>query len=165
MNKCCRLHVDHANEALKLTQALPGRKQIGGVDKTIVGAISFIPDKDMKLVAGQELWMVPTDERYRIKARFVRVKKVGSKWAELESDEGRVNIKNGWVDRGLDSSPGRCWSSKEAWEAEERRVAAWEELRKIAADFYVPDVPESALRKCIEILSNANTRHQSSHPP
>lgn len=88
----------------------------------------------MSLVVGQELWFVrmanlhhhPNDREFP-----VTVTKVGRKWAELSS-HGRVDKTTMWVDgHGYTSSPGRCWSSKEAWEHERGRCLAWRRLQQV----------------------------------
>lgn len=112
----------------------------------------------MDLAVGQELWMVPSDARYVERSMLVKVCKVGRKWAELENYNGRVSIESGWIDGGKFSSPGRCWPSKEAWDLEQRRLAAWGELKSLAGGYSIPDLPESAIRQCIDILRRVNTR-------
>jgi hypothetical protein len=82
------------------------------------------------LTVGQELWYAPADRRYLGGACAVRVLKVGRKWADVDHHIGRVDAESLWVDGGKYSSPGRCWLSKETWEAEEARRSAWDQLRR-----------------------------------
>lgn len=81
----------------------------------------------VKLFVGQELYFVPSDSRN--KPYWVTVNKIGSKWAQV-STTLRINIETLWADGGKYISPGRCWFSVEAHEAEVRRVGAWRELQK-----------------------------------
>jgi hypothetical protein len=90
------------------------------------------------LTVGQELWYVPADRRYLGGACAVRVLKVGRKWAEVSSNLGRIDAQSLWVDGGKYSSPGRCWLSKEAWEAAEALNSAWSEFYR---DMYGRHVP------------------------
>lgn len=93
----------------------------------------------MALQVGQELWMVPSEARYRDQARLVRVEKVGRKWADLDC-YGRVNMETMALDGGGFSSHGRCYVSKEAWEAEEKRATAWRILsNEIGRMWQAPD--------------------------
>lgn len=80
------------------------------------------------LTVGQELWMVPR-ERHLGQPRFVKVVKVGRKWAELDCLY-RVNMETLSVDGGGYTSPARCYLDKEAYEAEQERQRLWGVLRQ-----------------------------------
>lgn len=82
----------------------------------------------MTLHLGQELLFVNNEKRTG--APFmVTVTKLGRKWATLDSGVYRIDINTLIADGRQFSSPGRCWLSRELYEAEERRTAAWERLR------------------------------------
>lgn len=112
------------------------------------------------LTVGQELWYVPADARDRGRSCTVRVRSIGRKWAQVDGWLGQINIETWFVDGGGYSSPGRCWLNREAWEAEQRRLAAWDELRGITSAFAIPDVSEAKIREAIACLK-ANADQQS----
>lgn len=78
------------------------------------------------LTAGQTLWWVGT-HRHNAGPHEVTVRKVGRKWAEIDGGE-RIDINTLRADGGKYVSPGQCWSSKAAWEAEVARQEAWRNL-------------------------------------
>lgn len=82
------------------------------------------------LQVGQELWYVPADSRHHDRSHAVTVVKVGRKWAHLNSYYGKIDIETLWLDGGKYSSPGRCWASKEAWEAEQHRHRVWYDFQR-----------------------------------
>ena len=82
------------------------------------------------LQVGQELWYVPADRRNVDQARTVRVEKVGRKWAKLNDYHGQVSIETMWLDGGKYSPLGKCWLSKEAWEAEIKLNATWNDFQR-----------------------------------
>jgi hypothetical protein len=107
----------------------------------------------MTLTVGQVLWFVPS--HIRDKPEAVTVLKIGRKWAHI-GKHGRVNRETLFVDGGTFASPGRCWLSKEAWEAEVRRQEAWQRLRKdIDRQWQAPDgLSLEQIEQAIEILSS-----------
>lgn len=79
------------------------------------------------LTIGQELWFVP--ERYsHLSPRNIKVKKIGRIWAET-STMMRISLDTLVADGGQYSPPGRCYLSRDAWEAEGKRQIAWGEIR------------------------------------
>lgn len=108
----------------------------------------------MGLTVGQELWYVPEDRRFVGQAHAVRITKIGRKWAEVGRGLGRVNIETLWVDGGNYSSPGRCWLSREAWEAETIRQEAWSRLKEVVGRMWAaPDnISEADIRQITERL-------------
>lgn len=95
-----------------------------------------------ELSIGQKLLFVPSEhKRTREQPRDLIVMKVGRKWAEVgftvgmpdnrnygPHSAGRINVETLWMDGGQYASSGRCWPSREAWEAEENRQATWRAL-------------------------------------
>lgn len=92
----------------------------------------------MKWKVGQRLWLVPTF-RYEGDPREVVVASVGRKWATLEGLYPSRRIDNdGRVDGRGYSSPGRCYESREQYEAERDLAACWDDtVRRIGSR--VPD--------------------------
>lgn len=82
----------------------------------------------MTLTVGQTLWLVPAS-RWG-KPHAVTVTKVGRKWAELGDRETRVNAETLYQDGGQYMSPGRCYVSQDAYEAERNADAAWNALKQ-----------------------------------
>lgn len=131
-----------------------------------------------ELTVGQELWFVP-HERGREKPRALKVMKVGRKWAEVgftiglpdnknygPHSWGRIDVKTLWADGGQYISPGRCWASREAWEAEKNRQATWRALRsKFERQGPAPDgMSEDAMRQIEALLDVALTGDRSVSP-
>ncbi len=100
-----------------------------------------------KLTVGQELWWVPSDMRGSGDSlkfndgRAARVTKVGRIWASLSNLE-RINVETMLGDgRGYTSS-GEAFLSRNAAEAEIKRRAAWEDLKKLFRfNYKVPPRP------------------------
>jgi hypothetical protein len=89
------------------------------------------------LEVGQTLWFVPSDTRWN-REREMTVKKVGRKWAKTD-ERTRVDIKTLMVCGGNYSSPGRCYLSRDEWESEKARKAAWSDLRRcIDRSWHIP---------------------------
>lgn len=107
------------------------------------------------LEVGQELWYVPADSRFvASQSRSVRVEKIGRKWASLNT-QYRIDINTLWADGGQYSSPGRCWLSRDAWLAEQRRHALWDRLWNLVDRYRVTDIPENAIMAAIKVLEDA----------
>jgi hypothetical protein len=91
-----------------------------------------------KLSVGQELYMAPLQNRMG-HPRFVRVTRVGRKWADVESgyqvgkgyDFGRIDIDSLYMDAGEYSPRYRCYLSKEEYEARVALQNAWEEFSRL----------------------------------
>lgn len=81
----------------------------------------------MSLQVGQRLYYVPSQGR--ITPSFVTVAKVGRKWATLDSGR-RINLETLRADGGGYSSPGSCWESKQAYEAEVALRDAWSGFKR-----------------------------------
>lgn len=103
---------------------------------------------------GQELWFVPSDRRLMDNAYAVTVKKVGRKWAEISNHE-RIEIDTLIADGKGYLPSGRCWLSKQDWEAEQNRRAAWDELRRfVERQHGAPDhLTEIAIRQAIALIA------------
>lgn len=80
---------------------------------------------DHKLQVGQQLWFASTN-RWN-PCRFVTVKKVGHKWADI-GGSGRVDIETLIVEGGAYNSPGRCYIAKEEHDAKLRLNKEWDAL-------------------------------------
>ena len=84
------------------------------------------------LKVGDRLWYVPTMRDGNPK--FVRVSKVGTKWAHIVDDadprwdQGRIHAKDLWLDCGGYSSRAQCYVSKEAYEDQMAVFEAWRNL-------------------------------------
>lgn len=88
------------------------------------------------LQVGQELWFVHRERRSG--APFTtKVTKIGRKWAQLDSHY-RIDVATMVADGGQYTSPGRCWISREEWEAEVARNEAWWKLRRMIERQYDP---------------------------
>lgn len=96
------------------------------------------------LVEGQELWFVP-QQRYLGKPRFVTVTKVGRVWAQISEGGYRINKDTLAVDGQGFTSPGKCYASRELYEAETQRQETWSDLRrKIDRTWGAPDYVTAA---------------------
>lgn len=71
---------------------------------------------------GQKLWFVRSERRSG-EPREVTVQKVGRVWAKLSN--GLRCDATGKVDGGNYTSPGHCHLSREDYELEQSRLAAW----------------------------------------
>lgn len=90
-----------------------------------------------KVVIGQKLWYVPRELR-RADPREVTVTKVGRKWADVSGGHGRINVETLEVDGRGYSSPGKCWRSREEYEAYDALCKAWDELRTLLSRHWSP---------------------------
>lgn len=89
------------------------------------------PTNPHGLFNGQTLLFVPHGNRST--EREVKVIKVGRVWAET-SGYRRISLQTLTADGRGYSSPGRCWLSREAWEADKAESAAWNAFRDIIKD-------------------------------
>lgn|SRR5262245_22715503 len=88
----------------------------------------------MNLQVGQRLWYVSRDSRYSTN-REVEVTRLGRKWAYLDGNERcRIDIETLTVDGGEYISPGRCYLSREEYEAERVLYSAWGRLQRDLRD-------------------------------
>ena len=79
---------------------------------------------------GQRLWLVPNKYvGYMGEPREVEIEKVGRVWLTTKNGQYRISAETLTVDGGQYSSPGQCYLSKEAWEAEVQLRRAWEAFR------------------------------------
>lgn len=85
----------------------------------------------VKFEIGQSLWRVAE----RSKPCEVKIVRVDRKWLEL-SDGHRADVHTLWLDGGRYNSPGRCYLSREMWEAENMRQGRWRLFRSKMNDQY-----------------------------
>lgn len=104
-----------------------------------------------KLTVGQKLWYVPREKRNVWQAREVTVEKIGRKWASI-SHGRRIDLEDWRVDGGQYSSPGRCYSSKEAWDAERARNMIWRTLRDNIDHTPPEGITTDAIRQAAALL-------------
>lgn len=96
--------------------------------------ITNSPKKPMRYVVGQELFWEASDAFSRRKGnttKMVTIAKVGRQWLAL-SDGHRIDAVTLLADGGDYSSPGRCFLSREDWDAHnanKNRFDAWIDLR------------------------------------
>lgn len=104
------------------------------------------------LKVGQKLWFVPREMRWR-QPYEVLVSKVGRRWAHL-SDGHRMPVGSLIVDGGGHVSPGRCWLSREEWEAAQNRQLSWSRVRSFFDRKYsIPDiVTDEQIKEVARIL-------------
>lgn len=109
-----------------------------------------------KLKVGQKLWWVYSFNRFG-NSRYVTVTKVGRKWAQL--DNGcRINNDTLCAERGEYMSPGRCYLSKDIYDAEVALKKAWSGMKRdiqyasIQEGVTVVDI--EAARKLLRMPSN-----------
>jgi hypothetical protein len=101
------------------------------------------------LTVGQKLWFVPYQRR--VEAHEVIVEKVGRKWASI--GYYRINIDTLKVDGGQYSSPGACYLSKEAYEAEIKLNQEWDAFRRLVDANYAPKgITIERIKEAINIL-------------
>jgi hypothetical protein len=81
------------------------------------------------LTVGQTLWYVPRELRFQ-KPSEVTVQKIGRKWAQVDY-RLRIDVQTLIADGGDYSSPGRCYLSREEYEAELARRDAWRDFCKL----------------------------------
>lgn len=105
----------------------------------------------VKLFSGQQLYFVPSNGRD--KPYWITINRVGNKWATV-SRGLRVNVDTLWVDGGKYASPGRCWYSVEAHEAEVRREGAWRALQNVVRYGGPPEtLDESQILGMIKLIN------------
>lgn len=83
----------------------------------------------MSIVPGMTLFYVPSGRRHA-QPYEVTVERVGRKWAYLAGNNGRIDIDTLQADGDDYSSPGRCYGSREEWEATTERRQVWDRLRR-----------------------------------
>lgn len=88
-----------------------------------------------ELTVGQELWYVPTDKRWG-KPHYVKVEKIGRKWATLEGNQGRIDVNTLFKDGAGYLSAGRCYASKEDYEIEHAADVLWSRFRDRLSRMY-----------------------------
>lgn len=89
----------------------------------------------MILKPGAKLWLVPF---MHYAACEVTVATVGRKWVTLEGHYARFDIETGQQDGKKHASPGRVYASREEYEREEARRAAWTQFRRAIEIRYYP---------------------------
>lgn len=116
---------------------------------------------------GQELWFEPSERRRREQpddkgCYLVRVVKVGRRWVKLSRGGDRMDVNTMEVDGGAYQSPGRCWPSKKAWQAEEARQDAWRELRDhVARQWRPPEwLPTEDIVRALAIVRDGARRDE-----
>ena len=84
------------------------------------------------LQVGQKLWYVPHRHHRRGEPYEVEVTKVGRKWATVGEGwrQERIDLETMQADGKGYSSPGTCYLSREHYETEQERLAAWSQLTK-----------------------------------
>jgi len=111
----------------------------------------------MKFEAGQKLWFVPA-QKYNGEPKEVEIARVGRKWLILSSHNmrhgSRVDMNNLYLDGHGYSSPGRCYLSKETWEAEQKMESTWYEFKELVRIQCTAKkgVTVEDIQKCKEIL-------------
>lgn len=81
-----------------------------------------------ELQVGQRLWYRPHAEAARDQEGWVEVTGLGRRWHTLSTGL-RINARTLEIDGGTGYSPGRCWLSKEACEAQHLLEDLWSEIR------------------------------------
>lgn len=76
---------------------------------------------------GQKLWFVRSERRSG-EPREVTVEKIGRVWTTLSN--GLRCDASGKVDGGKYQSPGHCYASREVYELEQARLAAWWKFKR-----------------------------------
>lgn len=90
------------------------------------------------LAVGQTLHFVPA-HRHNGNSHDVVVMKIGRKWADIrpadwQHKSHRIALDDWRADGGGYSSPGRCYASKEVYDAETARREAWQGLQRQMRD-------------------------------
>jgi hypothetical protein len=90
---------------------------------------------------------------------WVRVTKVGRKWAEYQKEGssglwtvGRFDLEAFRIDGGNLTSPGRVYRSEEEYQASVRLAALWRDFRQQVARHSPKDLTEADLLKAADIL-------------
>jgi hypothetical protein len=81
------------------------------------------------LTVGQKLIFVPGERRRGVGPVEVTVERVGRKWAAI-SNGYRIGVDDLVADGGQYSCPGRCYLSREEYDAKARAEAAWRALAR-----------------------------------
>lgn len=95
----------------------------------------------MQFSVGQKLWYVPY-HRWDGQPREATVTKVGRKWVYInvyQECRFAVDDPHMGIDGGSQSSPGRCYTCKEEYDASMALKQAWSELWKQVDRHNVPD--------------------------
>lgn len=88
----------------------------------------------VKLAVGETLFCVYDDAR-RGDNFELEITKVGRKWVHT-GHHYRVDIETLRIDGGQYSSPGKCYLSKEDYEAEKALDLAWNDFRETISDIH-----------------------------
>jgi len=80
--------------------------------------------------------------------------KVGRKWATLDSNMGRFDIKTWRIDGGAYSSPGTCYPNEQEYNDEQELNKAWRKLSDFFRHHYTrhPDVTVEKIKQAAELL-------------
>ena len=78
---------------------------------------------------GQELFASFGRNRHKNECTMT-ISKVGRKWLELDDGRYRANIETLDIDGGQDSSPGKCYVSKQDYDDEVALTEAWASLTR-----------------------------------
>ena len=103
----------------------------------------------MEYKVGQQLWFVPTDRRWGT-SYFLTIEKVGKKWIHFPNNR-KAEIENLLVMSG-DHSLGRCYVSKDDYEASQKIIRYWTALRSSIHWNPTPGISVEDIEKACELL-------------
>lgn len=110
--------------------------------------------KKAKYTVGQKLWFAPLPTvRWMGSPREVSIISVGRKWIELNIGY-RVSIDDLSLSVNNSVSPGRCYLSKEEWEAERSLANSWAKLKAAISNAFIApnDVSVEDIEKARALL-------------
>ena len=93
-----------------------------------------------KLKVGDRLWLVKRPGGRNLAQSEVIVTKIGRKWAQIANAERptyaepRIDVETLVCDGGNFTSPGRCYRSKDEYEAIVNLDSAWQQLQGAVRD-------------------------------
>lgn len=90
-----------------------------------------------KFFVGQKLWFVPSMYYHHKTPVEVVITKVGRVW--LQTSNHRINAITLEADGGKYSSPGKCYLSKEEYDAVNLKEVLWKSIKTDIAYMSVPD--------------------------
>jgi hypothetical protein len=82
---------------------------------------------------------------------WVTVEKIGTKWATLARNMGRINKKTWRVDDGSYTSSDTCYASEDEWKAQMAADKAWDAWRSILAHTRPQHVTVEDIAQLVEL--------------
>lgn len=92
-----------------------------------------------KFKVGQKIFVVISRYSRRAQTSHVKIEKIGTKWAYLESYYGRFDIKTGRLDGKERTSPGRVYATEADYLIETKLNEAWRSFQDDVRSVRLPE--------------------------